>query len=58
MTAQDLVLVKYAHKLSDVNNEDSWFSEFVRYSEIDKLLDLGYIVSIEWEHQVMNTEDN
>lgn len=58
MTAQDLVLVKYAHKLSDVNNDDSWISEFVRYSEIDKLLDLGYIVSVEWEHQVMNTEDN
>lgn len=58
MTAEDLVLVKYAHKLSDVNNDDSWISEFVRYSEIDKLLDLGYIVSVEWEHQVMNTEDN
>lgn len=58
MTAEDLVLVKYAHKLSDVENEDSWMSEFIRYKEIDKLLDLGYIVSIEWEHQVMKTEDN
>jgi hypothetical protein len=58
VTAEDLVLVKYAHKLSDVKNEDSWISEFVRYKEIDKLLDLGYIVSVEWEHQVMNTEDN
>ena len=58
ITANDTVLCKYVHKLADVNNKDAWFTEMLPFREIDKLVEQGYVVSVEHEHQVMNTEDN
>lgn len=58
LTANDTVLCKYVHKLADVKNKDAWFTEMLPFSEIDRLIEQGHVVSVEWGHQVMNTEDN
>ena len=44
-----LVKAKYIHKLADISNADSWFTEVLPFSDVDKLINEGFLVQVEWD---------
>lgn len=51
------VQVQYAHKLADYHSVDAWFTQSVEPEHlnkvIDQLVDQGYLVKVQWEHDTV-----